>query len=53
MRSTQPWKFDSPPIGICKGTVVRPSLLSSWLMTFCGFAPVRSILLMNASRGTR
>ena len=47
-----PPKLTSPPIGIWIGTVVRPSLLSSWEITFCGFAPVRSILLMNASRGT-
>ena len=34
------------------GMAVRPSLLSSCWITLAGLAPVRSILLMNAMRGT-
>ena len=52
IRSMTPWKFDSAPIGIWMRTVFRPSLLLSCAVTLSAFAPVRSILLMNASRGT-
>ncbi len=47
-----PSKFDSAPMGIWSGMAVRPSLLSSWAITLLGLAPVRSILLMKATRGT-
>ena len=52
IKSITPWKLDSAPIGSCSGMAVRPSLASSCWMTLAGLAPVRSILLMKAMRGT-
>ncbi len=51
-RSTTPLKLSSAPIGSCIGTATAPSLAFSWPTTFWKLAPVRSILLTNAMRGT-
>src|SRR5690606_38373266 len=51
-RSTTPLKPSSAPIGTCIGTGTAPSLAFSWSRTLKKLAPVRSILLTNAMRGT-
>jgi hypothetical protein len=53
IRSMTPSKRRFSPIGICNGTALTPQLvLHLGASRFCGLAPVRSILLMNAMRGT-
>ncbi|MNI56996.1 hypothetical protein D3C73_1120290 [compost metagenome] len=51
-RSTTPLKPSSAPIGSCIGTALAPSFAFSWPTTLLKLAPVRSILLTNAMRGT-
>ena len=48
---TIPNRSATVAIGSCRGRGVTPSFSLIAAMTFLGFAPVRSILLMNAMRG--
>ena len=52
-RSTTPVKSASAPIGSCTGTGWAPSRSIIVWTEFSKLAPMRSILLMNAMRGTR
>ena len=52
-RSMQPWKSLSAPMGIWMGAALVPRYFSIWATTSEKSAPVRSILLTNAMRGTR
>ena len=47
-----PSKFSSAPIGTCIGTGFAPRRAFSWSTTLSKSAPMRSILLTNARRGT-
>ena len=51
-RSMTPWKLSSAPIGIWIGTGFAPRRSRIDCTAAKKFAPVRSILLMNAIRGT-
>jgi hypothetical protein len=51
-RSMTPLNLSSAPMGSCRGTAFLPSLVRIWVTTESKFAPTRSILLMNAMRGT-
>jgi hypothetical protein len=52
IRSMCPMKASSAPIGICSATGFAPSRSIIVSMALKKSAPVRSILLMNAIRGT-
>ncbi len=47
-----PAKSELRPIGSCRGSGVTPSFSSICFTTDSGLAPMRSILLMKAIRGT-
>ena len=51
-RSTRPWKLSSAPIGTCIAAAGIRSFVRICSTTRHGFAPARSILLMNERRGT-
>jgi len=51
-RSMTPRNLSSAPMGSWRGTAFLPSLVRIWLTTAVKFAPMRSILLMKAMRGT-
>ena len=52
IRSTTPLKFSSAPMGITMGTGFARRRVFIWSTTLKKFAPVRSILLTKARRGT-
>ncbi len=52
IRSTHPSSLSSSPIGICTAAAFKCSFSRSCPTIFQGSEPMRSILLMNAMRGT-